>query len=401
MTSSRRDFLKTGLTGTTLLASGVTIPGFLARTAHAAPTQADGRILVIVQLSGGNDGLNTVIPYRDDAYHRARPSLRVEQGLALALNDDLALHPEMIAMRRLYDEGMLSVVSNVGYPNPDRSHFRSMDIWHTASLAPEDADRGWLGRVCDDHPEQSPFALHLDADALPLALKSHQVTVPSIRSIDAFRLREDSPELRRVLESARENATDDLLYVQRLAVESCKSARRIASIDRPDSSSHSYPSTRLASRLREIAELIGAGFAPRVYYTSLGGFDTHANQALTHPRLVRELSDAISAFLGDLKGRGLADRVMVMTFSEFGRRVRENGSRGTDHGAAAPMFLAGPSLQRGVFGSPPDLVNTPAGDVIHEIDFRRVYASVLEQWLGVSHEPILGKRYEPLDLVRA
>ncbi len=403
MNITRRDFVARGLGGTTLLASGVSLPGFLTRTAVAAPGADDERILVVIQLTGGNDGLNTVVPFRDDEYHKARPTLRIRADQVLKLTDELGLHPDMAGFKRLHDDGLLAVVNNVGYPNPDRSHFRSMDIWHTADARPEAVDSGWLGRVVDRGagPSDVPRALHLDEGALPLALKNQRVAVPSLRNIDAFRLQGDTEDLQRVIGASRRDASDDLLFVQRLAVSSCANARRLERVGAGSAVSSPYPDYRLALRLRQIAQLIGARFGPRIYYTSLDGFDTHARQALAHGPLLRELSDSVTAFYDDLRQRRIADRVVVLTFSEFGRRVGENGSQGTDHGAAAPMFVMGPAVRAGVVGGRPDLTRLIDGDVRHECDFRRVYAGVLRDWLAVDPDSILGRRFDPLAIIRS
>ncbi|MFG0331412.1 MAG: DUF1501 domain-containing protein [Phycisphaerales bacterium] len=397
---NRREFVTSTLGGATLLATGISVPGFLNRTARASAPERDRRILVLVQLSGGNDGLNTVVPYADDRYHRARPTLRIAENAVLKLDESLGLNPDMVGFKRLYDEGRLGVAMNVGYPNPDRSHFRSMDIWHTASLAPERVETGWLGRVVDsmECPEDAaPAALHLDSTALPLALRSNQQPTPSIRSLDAFRLQGAADEIESIAGAARDAAHDDLLFVQRVALSSCRNARRIERIAEGDGAEFggSYPGTGLGRRLNQIAALIKSEFGARVYYTSLGGFDTHSGQGLSHGRLLRELSDAVTAFSDDLTASGLGDRVTLMTFSEFGRRVGENSSRGTDHGAAAPLFLVGGAVNAGVHGHAPDLGDLAEGDVRHDIDFRSIYAAMLDDWLGVNSRAILGDRFDP------
>ena len=401
MTTSRRTFLKQSVGTTSLLASGLTLPGFLCRTAAAAPPTQDERILVVIQMTGGNDGLNTVIPYHDDRYQRARPTLKIAPDQALKLDNDLGLHPDMTGFKQLYDDGLLGVINNVGYPNPDRSHFRSMDIWHAASLDPESSDDGWLGRVVDQSKSvgNSPIALHLNNTTLPYALKTQSAPVPSIASIDSFSLARRDADLERDIARARQAASDDLLYVQRIAVSSVNNARRLEQVAEQVTRTD-YPQFGLANRLQQIAQLIGADFGPRIYYTSFGGFDTHARQVLNHGRLLTELSGSIAAFQKDLEQRGLSDRVVVMTFSEFGRRVKENGSRGTDHGAAAPMFVVGPHAANGIIGGMPDLSDEATGDVPYEVDFRQVYASILDNWLGVKHEQILGSRFDPLAAVK-
>ncbi|MCG3124041.1 MAG: hypothetical protein GIKADHBN_02482 [Phycisphaerales bacterium] len=399
---SRREFLGSSLAATTLLATGFTLPGFLARTARAAVAAPDDRILVIVQLTGGNDGLNTVVPFGDDRYHKARPTLRIAPDAALKLDgkggvDGLGLNPSMTGFKDLYDRGLLSVVTNVGYPNPDRSHFRSMDIWHTANLAPEKIEDGWLGRVVDLTAAEgaAPPALVLDDTPLPLALKSRTLSVPTVSSIDAFKLGELSPDVQQAITKARSTASDDLLFVQRTLVQSVDNARRIDHVAGDRAPAAAYPDYGLAARLRQIEQLIGAGFGARVYYTSLDGFDTHSKQRLTHEPLLRELSGSVAAFLAAIEARGLADRVLVLTYSEFGRRVKENGSQGTDHGAAAPMFLAGRACRPGVHGGPIDLADLDEGDVRHKIDFRQVYAEVLRGWVGVDPAAVLGGTFSP------
>lgn len=431
MGTTRRRFLQTSLTGATLAATGLSMPQFLARTARASQsTAASGeKILVVVQLSGGNDGLNTVVPFRDDLYHKARPTLRVAKDRALRLTDDLGLHPDMSGFKGMFDDGLLSVITNVGYPNPDRSHFRSMDIWHTADLSPEAAQDGWLGRVvdrcgCPDLAKEKskvgatgatrandaniPFALHLDHDNLPLALKTRRLAVPSIDDMAAFQLEGDSARLTQALAADRggaakagelSEAAADLLFVQRTAVTACANAERIKLVAADRQMKSPYPSFGLAARLRQIAQLIGAEFGPRVYYTSLGGFDTYARQTLAHGPLLRELSESVAAFYADLKSRSLADRVLLLTFSEFGRRLAENGGQGTDHGAAAPAFLAGPAVKAGVLGEPPNLKDLDEGDVKHRVDFRQIYAAILDRWIGVPSREVLGRKYESLDLI--
>ncbi len=398
MRITRREFMSRSVGGATLLASGATLPGFLSRTALAATPDRDGRILVVIQLTGGNDGLNTVVPYADDLYHRARPTLRVRQELALPLEADMGLHPEMRGFKRLFDDGLLSVINNVGYPNPNRSHFQSMDIWHTASMRPETARDGWLGRVVDAKTTAGapPYALHIDDAALPLALRTQESPTPSIRGIEAFHLADESAAVERAIAAERQGASDDLLFVQRLAIESCQTARRIEQVATgADVSAVNYPDYRLAARLRQVAQLIGAGFGPRVYYTSLDGFDTHAQQGLSHGALLRQLSESVAAFVEDLRARGQMDRVAIMTFSEFGRRLNENAGQGTDHGAAAPMFLISSDARAGVHGGAPDLRDLLDNDLKHRVDFRSVYAGVLDQWLRVDPRAVLGE-FSPL-----
>lgn len=405
MAISRREFLRRGAGGVTLAAASACMPTILARTARAAcAAEPDGAILVLVQLTGGNDGLNTVVPFRDDVYRRSRPTLALSDREVMRLTDDVGLAPQLAPLREMYDEGWLGVVQNVGYPNPNRSHFESMDIWHCADPTRSERRNGWLGRAMRHAPELS--ALHLDDTALPLALRGDGVDVPSVSSLESFRLpgaghTATQEAIAAAIEAACAGATAaarEAEYVRRTAVEACRHARRIQALG--DGDSGSYPGFGLAQRLRDIAKLIGADLGPRVYYTSLGGFDTHARQKTVHPDLLSELGQSVKAFFDDLKAQGVAERVVLLTFSEFGRRVSENGSLGTDHGAAAPLFVIGPRARAGVHGAAPDLASLVDGDVAHRVDFRSVYAGLLQDWLKLDAAKIIGPAFSPLPLVR-
>lgn len=406
MKPTRREFLIHGAGGVTLAATCYSLPSVIARTAAAAAqVDSNGRILVILQLGGGNDGLNTVVPYRDDKYRFLRPTIGVPRGQVLPLNDDVGLAPQLRAFKEMFDEGRLNVVQAVGYPNPNRSHFVSTDIWETADPRLDSTETGWLGRVLEQ--DASMTALHLADAPLPLALRAESVDVPSLADISRFRLRFDQGDrARQAIESMLGDPDrsgkgadphDDLQFIRRTTAAACANARRLEALQ--DTDVTGYPGFGLARRLREIAQLIAADFGPRIYYTSLGGFDTHARQQTLHPNLLSELSQSVKAFFDDLADKRLADRVLLMTFSEFGRRAAENASRGTDHGVAAPLFVAGPSVSAGVVGPRPDLSKLVDGDVPHAIDFRRVYATVLQDWLDVAPAPILGGGFQTLALI--
>ncbi len=403
MSLSRREFMVRS--GVTLAAASSSLPQVLARTSLALRgTSPDGRILVMLQLSGGNDGLNTVVPYRDDAYRRLRPTLAVGAGEVHKLNDAVGLHPQLEGLKALFDEGQLAVVQGVGYPNPNRSHFESMDIWHTADPTLVQRETGWLGRALERDP--ALHALHLDDSPLPLALRSPGGDVPAVRTIDSFRLSGGADHAaRRAIErmlAARDASLEsgpaaEVEFVRRVAVSAVETARRLDKL--PNDGAGGYPALGLARRLREIARLIAADFGPRIYYTTLGGFDTHARQGTQHPNLLAELGRSVQAFYADLARQGLADRVLLMTFSEFGRRAQENASLGTDHGVAAPLFLCGPGVKPGVVGPAPDLSKLVDGDVPHSIDFRSVYSTVLDGWLNVPSAEILGRRFDAVELI--
>jgi uncharacterized protein (DUF1501 family) len=411
MPANRRDFLRSSLAASTLVSMGAaTVPGFLNSSARAASaSRSNDRVLVVVQLVGGNDGLNTVVPHRIDGYAKGRRALRLPSGQIHKLTDDIGLHPSMGAMAGLVESGHAAIVQGVGYPNPDRSHFRSMEIWETAKLEYGALETGWLGRALDarfDAAGSDLPGLHIGGRSLPLALKSKQTEVPSLTTLEQYRLqiggdvaakREVRDALERVARLDRP-ASDPLLgFVRRSTLAAYDSSKKLEGLNKGDAKSN-YPNYGLAHRLELIAQIIKAGFGTRIYYTSLDGFDTHANQLGAHAALLNELSDSIAAFHKDLSGAGQADRVAVLTFSEFGRRVAENASAGTDHGAAAPVFVVGPVAKAGLIGAHPKFDDLDDGDLKHHTDFRRVYASLLETWLGCPAAPVVGNGFSPLDL---
>lgn len=406
---TRRDFLKTS----SMIALGSSVPAFLSRTAAQAPQaqQAGARdtILVVVQLTGGNDGLNTVIPFNDPEYARLRPTLRQQPAQVRRLNDSLGLHPSMTGMADLLQDSSLCVVQGVGYPNPSQSHFRSMDIWHAGSTA-RDLNEGWIGKALRHVPAASSFHLAGQNESAPLALTGSPVRVPSITSLDDFQLRleaagnADRRDQQRVIEDTAAPGAQSgglLDFVQRTAVNTYASSRRLQELGRTYQPRVPYPTTALANHLKLAAQLIDGGLGARLFYVSIDGFDTHAGQAPAHANLLRDVSDAISAFYRDLSQRGHRDRLMIMTFSEFGRRARENGSRGTDHGSAAPMFLVGGRVKAGVTGAHPSLTTLEDGNLVHHTDFRQVYAALLDRWLGVPSRQVLGQEFQPADVLRA
>ena len=410
MRSHRRDFLKSSLAASTLVSMGAsTVPGFLGRSARAAAaSKCNERVLVVVQLIGGNDGLNTVVPHGIDGYARGRRALRIPAGQVHKITPEIGLHPSLGGMAKLLEEGKLSIVQGVGYPNPDRSHFRSMEIWETARVETGALETGWIGRTLDARPPQpgdDPSALHVGPRALPLALKAKQVEVPSLESLEQYRLKFAGDADRRAaagrVSEVSESTDDPLLgFLRRSTLAAYESSRRLEEVATPKGGGPTYPDYGLARRLKLIAQVIKAGYGTRIYYTTLDGFDTHANQLATHAALLNELSDSVAAFRRDLDASGQGDRVAVLGFSEFGRRVAENASLGTDHGAAAPVFVVGPVAKAGLVGTHPSLDDLDDGDVKHAIDFRRVYASLLETWLGCPAAPIVGEGFLPLELFR-
>jgi uncharacterized protein (DUF1501 family) len=402
--ASRRRFLRTSLTGTAAIGIGSALPACFANAAASAGSNSD-RVLVVVQMSGGNDGLNTVVPYGDDDYRSARPKLAIPARDVLKCNDDIGFHPSMSGLHELLESGKCSVVQNVGYENPNRSHFESMDIWHTCRRKNELRPDGWLGRFLDEQPAIAGGdvpALHLGREQQPFALASRKVRVPTVSELAEFQLRgRDKQALRLLLESndLTPSSENDLLsFVESSTTSALKASERVSTAVESYRSEVDYPATDLGQRLRVVAQLIDAGLTTRIYYVQHDGFDTHAQQPETHAVLLRQWSDAVNALVRDLEGHGHGERVCVMTFSEFGRRVSENASEGTDHGAAGPMFLCGGDLQAGLIGKQPDLSDLQEGDLKHEFDFRQVYATVLQDWLGTDAPSVLGSQYELLPL---
>jgi uncharacterized protein (DUF1501 family) len=356
-------------------------------------------VTVILQLSGGNDGLNTVIPVRNDIYYRDRPRLGIQRASSLTLTDEVALHPALSALRELYDDGNLGILNNVGYPNPDRSHFRSMDIWQTGSESTEYITTGWLGRYLDAqcHGCDKPtYALEID-DVLSLALKGENSKAIAMK--DPKRLFGTSNEkfFRDVLKDHKNDGEETVDYLYKTMSETLSSANYIFQQSKLHPSSTEYPKTELGNGLKTIASLIFSDINTKVYYISLGSFDTHVNQQMQQQRLFTELSDAVRAFTTDLKRNNRFNDVLMFTFSEFGRRVSQNASGGTDHGTANNMFLIGGALkQKGIINPMPDLNDLDEGDLKYKIDFKTVYATVLKNWLDADDTAILGRRYDHL-----
>jgi uncharacterized protein (DUF1501 family) len=402
----RRDFLKTA----TLLGFGATVPGFLARTARAAEHGKD-KVLVVVELTGGNDGINTVIPYADDLYHKARPTLRQTKQQVIRLDDHVGLHAGMTGFKPLWESGQLAVVQGVGYPNPDRSHFEAMDIWHSADPR-RDAKTGWLGRATVEMDQRGGGVpiLHVGQGKSPLAAAGAPGSGSvSLGDKDAFKLDlgkggSDREEARRKLledvskpvSTSPSTADDDLLnFVQRRQVQTLTAVENLRTLLEGPDAVRTF-GAGLQQKFQLVAGLIAKGFGTRVFYLTLDGFDTHANQGPAHQQLLGELATSIGEFFRELKETNDADRVRVMTFSEFGRRVGENGSRGTDHGAASCMFLAGPSVKGGVVGKHPSLSDLEQDDLKYHTDFRRVYATLLDGWLGCDSKSVLGGKWDHL-----
>jgi uncharacterized protein (DUF1501 family) len=422
MPISRRDFLKDAAGATGLLAFGSSIPVFLARSAAALEAGQPSRqpVLVVIQLSGGNDGLNTVVPYLDDAYHRSRPTLRIAPDQVLKLDSGLGLHPAMPAFRKLYQEGRLTIIQGVGYPQSSKDHDAAMEDWHTGVLreqVPLGARTGWLGRAIDsacDPGKTDLRGVFVGEIKAPFGLQTERVVVPSIKSLDdwlpAASAGSDSTRPHNSgSPSSTASGNASLLASLRDAAANARLAqRRLIAANQAlhSQKAAAYPPFPLAQTLATVAQLIRADLGIRIYFAELGGggiggFDTHADQAKNHGALLRELAESTSAFVDDLHHDRLLDSVLVMTFSEFGRTLTESGRRGTNHGAAAPMFMIGGKVKAGLWGAHPSLTDLEADAPKFHTDFRRVYATVLERWLDLKSETILTPGFAPLDGVLA
>lgn len=399
MLIKRRQFLQTGALAT----ASMMLPRFLKAFEQPMMAPPGNKVLVVLQLSGGNDGLNTVIPVTNDIYYRSRPGLGIEKGRALRLTDDAGLHPSLTALKGLYDNGELGILNNVGYPNPDRSHFRSMDIWHSASNSNEYVNNGWIGRYLDAQCAgcaQPTQALELD-DSLSMALKGEHMK--GIAMKDPRRLFNTSNEkyFRDILAShATGNSEQPVDYLYKTMAETLSSADYIFRQSKIHPAAGTYPNTEIGTSLKTIASLIFSDINTRVYYLSLGSFDTHVGQNGQQQRLFMQMNDAIQAFTADLKSNNRFNDVMLVTFSEFGRRVSQNASGGTDHGTANNMFFIGGGLkQKGVLNAMPDLTQLRDGDLQHTVDFKDVYATILKNWLGADDKKILGRSSSYLSFI--
>jgi uncharacterized protein (DUF1501 family) len=412
MNATRREFLRTSLASGSLVSLGLTVPTFLSRTALAAPLAdkkgAKDTILVVIQLTGGNDGLNTVVPFGDPEYAKLRPTLKLPTNQLKKVNDQIGLHPSLDGLSKLLQDQALCIVQGVGYPNPNQSHFRSMDIWQAGSMA-ETTSEGWLGRALKQLPAPPAFHIAGPNETSPLALSGAPVRVPSIASLEDFQLHTatssgilEKQHQRALMEQTARTTTAQspglLDFVQRTAANTYASSQRLQEIGKNYQPKAPYPNVPLANHLKLAAQLIDADLGARIFYVSIDGFDTHANQLDQHANLLRQLSDSMTAFYKDMAARGQQDRILMMTFSEFGRRPYENGSKGTDHGAAAPMFLVGPKVKAGLVGKHPSLTDHNMGNLKHTLDFRQVYAAILDKWLGVSSKEVLGEEFKHAEI---
>lgn len=397
MLFKRKEFLQIG----SLASASLMMPKFLKAFERPAMVPSGNKVVVVIQFSGGNDGLNTVIPVSNDIYYRSRPRLGIKSTNALNLTTDAGLNPALTSFKELYDDGSLGIINSVGYPNPDRSHFRSMDIWQSASDSKDYVSTGWLGRYLDaqcngcDKPTQ---IVELD-DMLSLSMKGERNKGLAFR--DPRRLYSSSNEkFYKDINTAHSSGEETVDYLYKTMGATLSSADYIYKQSKIHPTSQVYPSTGMGNNLKTISSLIMSDINTKVYYVSLGSFDTHVNQEGQQKRLFTELNDAVAAFAKDMKQNGRWEDVLMMTFSEFGRRVAQNASNGTDHGTANNMFLMSGGLkQKGLINTMPDLANLNDGDLEHTVDFKNVYATVLNNWLGADDKQILGKQFDRMKFV--
>src|SRR3984893_6321364 len=425
---TRRKFLRTSMLG---VAATWTLPVFLAQTFFALDAMAadaltqsatgkDGTILVVLQMAGGNDGLNMVVPYGDDAYYRARPRLRPAADKILKNDHYARVTGKLTGLKSLYDEGHLAIIRGVGYPNPNRSHFRSTEIWQTASDARQNLTKGWIGRYFDSCcAGEDPTVGVVLGEQLPEAFNAANPTGVAIGRPGSLGFdRETDPDEARLfaelnglepapmsgdsignLSGPSKSGMSALEYLQRTALDAQVSTDKIKQVLIGTKSEATHPKSQLGNSLSLISRLIAGGLPTRVYYASQGGYDTHAGQVNTQKRLLNELASSLAAFCSDLKAKGIFDRVLVMTFSEFGRRVSENANGGTDHGTAAPMFVCGGGVKPGLYGKHPLLNRLDAGDLFYDVDFRSVYATILSKWMKAPAAQVLGRDFSKLNFV--
>jgi len=395
----RRQFIQAG----SLATASFLVPKFLKAFESKHMVPPGNKVIVVLQLSGGNDGLNTVIPVGNDIYYRSRPGLSIDKSKSLLLTDEAALHPALTGLKELYDDGSLGILNSVGYPNPDRSHFRSMDIWQSGSRSTEYVTTGWLGRYLDAQCkgcDKPTYALELD-DVLSLALKGNESKAIAMKDPKRLFGTSNQRYFKDVLaQHTGEDEEQPVNYLYKTMAETLSSANYIFEKSKFHPTSAAYPKSQIGQSLKTIASLIFSDINTKVYYLSHGSFDTHINQQVQQQRLFTEMNEAVKVFTKDLKENSRFDDVLLFTFSEFGRRVSQNASGGTDHGTANNMFFIGGGLkQKGLLNPLPDLQDLDEGDLKYKVDFKNVYASVLNKWLEADDKMILGKKYSYLDFI--
>lgn len=394
----RRKFIK----NSTLASSLFFVPSFVKAFEQVATNKLGYKRLVIVQLSGGNDGLNTVVPYRNDLYYKARPTLGIAKEQVIKLNDALGLHPSLTPLKRLYDDGHLSIINNVGYPNPIRSHFRSTDIWHTATDSNRYSQSGWIGRYLDNYAKSPHNAIEI-GDSLSLALKGENVNAIATQNPKMSFFMSRDPYFKRIHDHKNDAhlSEHNLGYLYKTMIAAESSAKYIHETSKTYTSKNQYPNNKFAKQLKTTARFINSRLDTKVFYASLGGFDTHVNQKAKQKQLLGVYANSIAAFVDDLKANNTFKDTLILTFSEFGRRVKQNANVGTDHGTANNVFVIGGQLKKqGVYNDIASLSDLDDnGDIKFEIDFRTIYATVLNKWLEVDDATVLNKSFNQLSFI--
>lgn len=394
----RREFLK----NSTLASSLFLVPSFVKAFENVATNTLGFKKLVIVQLSGGNDGLNSIVPYRNDIYYKERPRIAISKKDLIRATDNLGFHKSLAPLKNLYDRGYLSILNNVGYPNPNRSHFRATDIWHSASDANDYLQTGWLGRYIDQHGKMPYSGIEVD-DSLSLIMKGQHTNGIATKNPQILQFNTQTPFFKKVVKNKEKKHLDEhnLGYLYKTMIEAKSSANHIFQKSKTFETKLTYPNNPFAQQLKTTADLINSGVHSKVYYVSMGGFDTHYAQEQRQERLLNVYSKSMEVFVKDLEENDSFKDTLIMTFSEFGRRVKQNGSEGTDHGTANNVFIIGKNLKKqGFYNEMPDLANLDSnGDLKYSIDFREIYATVLDKWLEVESESILNKSFSTLDFI--
>ena len=400
---TRSNFLLGAVSGLALVGSNDTIfSRALAQTALPGLPGSSDRVLIVINFQGGNDGLNAVVPFGMPEYYQYRPSLGISQNDVLRIDGTFGLNPVLAPFKKMYDGGNVAIVHGVGYPEPDHSHFRSTEIWQTAQPKGYEST-GWLGRYLDTAalPKDNLFNAVAISNVLPELLISQHVDVPAVDALRGYGLRSDKSSANR--EAFHEFVRDTtvpfrspfLAQVAEIEDHAQRGAEELPKLVAGYQQQATYPATPLGRSLALAAQIVGSKLGTRVLYVQHGSFDTHVTQKQTQDRLLADFANAMAAFYQDLAAHGNDKRVLTMTFSEFGRRVPENASRGTDHGEAAPVFLIGGGVKGGLYGRHPDLARLNAGNLAFTTDFRSVYTTVLERWLGRPAAPIVGS-FAPL-----
>lgn len=394
----RRKFLKQNVLASSLFF----VPSFVKAFENAIKGSLGFKKLVIVQLSGGNDGLNTIIPYTNDIYYKSRPNIAIAKNDCIKITDEFGINKNLASLKHLYDKGYLSVINNVGYPNPIRSHFRSTDIWHTASDSNQYLNTGWLGRYIDIYGKKPYSGIELD-DSLSLIMKGDVLKGIATKNPTSLYNNTKTLYFKKVLDSQSDAhlSEHNLGYLYKTMIEAKSSAKYIFETSKTYNSTLTYPNNPFGKQLKTTAQLINSSVESKVFYVSMGGFDTHVRQEKKQNKLLQTYSEAMDVFVKDLEQKDTFKDTLILTFSEFGRRVQQNAANGTDHGAANNVFIIGKNLKKqGFYNEAPNLIDLDKnGDIKYTVDFRSIYATILDKWLEVDDATILNKSYSKLGFI--